>query len=190
MFWFAILLTIVSNVFYHIFQKITPQDANPVFALAISYLVAGLICLVLLIWFPLEEGMRQSLKQLNWATIGLAFTLVGLELGFLLAYRGRLEHQSGRAGIECDCLRAAAASRVDGLQGAALAGQYHWCAGDDSRAGADELGEMTQTRTFGEISDSFFSRDDPGRKKPPLRWLCLSYATASLAFLAFLPRVL
>lgn len=87
MFWFAILLTIVSNVFYHIFQKITPQDANPVFALAISYLVAGLICLVLLIWFPLEEGMRQSLKQLNWATIGLAFTLVGLELGFLLAYR-------------------------------------------------------------------------------------------------------
>jgi uncharacterized membrane protein len=87
MFWFAILLTIVSNVFYHIFQKITPQDANPVFALAISYLVAGLICMVLLIWFPLEEGMRQSLKQLNWATVGLAFTLVGLELGFLLAYR-------------------------------------------------------------------------------------------------------
>ncbi len=87
MFWFAILLTIVSNVFYHIFQKITPQDANPVFALAISYLVAGLICVVLLIWFPLEEGVRQSLKQLNWATVGLAFTLVGLELGFLLAYR-------------------------------------------------------------------------------------------------------
>lgn len=87
MFWFAILLTIVSNVFYHIFQKITPQDANPVLALAISYLVAGLVCMALLIWFPLEEGVRQSLKQLNWATIGLAFTLVGLELGFLLAYR-------------------------------------------------------------------------------------------------------
>ena len=87
MFWFAIVLTIVSNVFYHIFQKITPQDANPVFALAISYLVAGLICIVLLIWFPLEDGLRQSLNKLNWATIGLAFTLVGLELGFLLAYR-------------------------------------------------------------------------------------------------------
>ena len=87
MFWFAILLTIISNVFYHIFQKITPQDANPVLALAVSYLVAGLICMALLIWYPLEEGMRQSLKQLNWATIGLAFTLVGLELGFLLAYR-------------------------------------------------------------------------------------------------------
>lgn len=87
MFWFAILLTIISNVFYHIFQKITPQDANPVFALAISYLVASLICMVLLVWFPLEDGINQSLKQLNWATIGLAFTLVGLELGFLLAYR-------------------------------------------------------------------------------------------------------
>jgi uncharacterized membrane protein len=87
MFWFAILLTIVSNVFYHIFQKITPQDANPVLALAVSYLVAGLVCLALLFLFPLEEGMRQSVRQLNWVTIGLAFTLVGLELGFLLAYR-------------------------------------------------------------------------------------------------------
>jgi uncharacterized membrane protein len=87
MFWFAILLTIVSNVFYHIFQKITPQDANPVLALAISYLVAGLVCMVLLMFFPLEAGVRQSLTQLNWATVGLAFTLVGLELGFLLAYR-------------------------------------------------------------------------------------------------------
>ncbi|MBN2043447.1 MAG: EamA family transporter [Anaerolineales bacterium] len=87
MFWFAIVLTIVSNVFYHIFQKITPQEANPVLALAVSYLAAGLVCLGLLVFFPLEEGVRQSVKQLNWATIGLAFTLVGLELGFLLAYR-------------------------------------------------------------------------------------------------------
>lgn len=87
MFWFAIFLTIFSNVFYHIFQKITPQDANPVLSLAISYLVAGLVCLALLFFFPLEEGLRQSLKQLNWVTVGLAFTLVGLELGFLLAYR-------------------------------------------------------------------------------------------------------
>jgi uncharacterized membrane protein len=87
MFWLAIALTIVSNIFYHIFQKVTPQDANPALALAVSYFVAALLCLALLLLFPLKEGLRNSLGQLNWASIGLAFTLVGLELGFLLAYR-------------------------------------------------------------------------------------------------------
>ena len=87
MFWFAMILTIVSNVFYHIFQKITPQEANPALALAVSYFAAGVVCLLLLPVFPLKQGLWDSLKQLNWASFGLAFTIVGLELGFLLAYR-------------------------------------------------------------------------------------------------------
>jgi uncharacterized membrane protein len=87
MFWIAISLTILSNIFYHIIQKVTPQQANPVLSLAISYLTAGLICLALLPVFPLKEGLREALKQLNWTSIALAFTLVGLEVGFLLAYR-------------------------------------------------------------------------------------------------------
>lgn len=87
MFWTAILLTIVSNVFYHLIQKVTPHNANPVLSLAVSYLAAALICFALLPVFPMKEGMRESLKQLNWASVALAFTLVGLELGFLLAYR-------------------------------------------------------------------------------------------------------
>jgi drug/metabolite transporter (DMT)-like permease len=87
MFWIAISLTILSNIFYHIIQKVTPQQANPVLSLAISYFVAGLICLALLPVFPMKEGLRDALKQMNWTTVALAFTLVGLEVGFLLAYR-------------------------------------------------------------------------------------------------------
>ena len=87
MFWIVIFLTILSNVFYHIIQKVTPQQANPVLSLAISYLIAGLICFALLPVFPIREGLSEALKQLNWTTVALAFTLVGLEIGFLLAYR-------------------------------------------------------------------------------------------------------
>ena len=87
MFWTAILLTIVSNVFYHLFQKVTPQEANPALALAVSYLAASVVCLLLIPVFPLKEGLWSALKQLNWASFALAFTLVGLEIGFLLAYR-------------------------------------------------------------------------------------------------------
>lgn len=87
MFWIAISVTILSNIFYHIIQKVTPQQANPVLSLAISYFAAGLICIALLPVFPLKEGLREGVRQLNWTTIALAFTLVGLEIGFLLAYR-------------------------------------------------------------------------------------------------------
>ena len=87
MFWIVMILTIVSNVFYHIIQKITPQDANPVLSLAVSYLVSAVICLLLLPLFPLKEGLRDSLQKLNWTAVALALTLVGLEVGFLLAYR-------------------------------------------------------------------------------------------------------
>lgn len=87
MFWLVMILTIVSNVFYHIIQKVTPQDANPVLSLAVSYLVSAVVCLLLLPLFPLKEGLRDSLQKLNWTAVALALTLVGLEIGFLLAYR-------------------------------------------------------------------------------------------------------
>lgn len=87
MFWIVISLTILSNVFYHIIQKVTPQQANPVLSLGISYLVAGLICFALLPVFPIKEGLREALRHINWTSLALAFSLVGLEIGFLLAYR-------------------------------------------------------------------------------------------------------
>lgn len=87
MFWFAISLTIISNVFYHIIQKVTPQDANPVLSLGVSYVIAAVICFLLIPFFPLKDGMRAELQRLNWTAIALALTLVGLEVGFLLAYR-------------------------------------------------------------------------------------------------------
>jgi drug/metabolite transporter (DMT)-like permease len=87
MFISAIAITILSNVFYHIVQKVTPQQVNPVLSLAVSYLAAAVICIALLPLFPLKQGLRDSLGQLNWATLGLALAIVGLEIGYLLAYR-------------------------------------------------------------------------------------------------------
>jgi drug/metabolite transporter (DMT)-like permease len=87
MFISAIALAVLSNVFYHIVQKVTPQQVNPVLSLAVSYLAAAVICLVLLPVFPLKHSLRDSLGQLNWATLGLALAIVGVEIGFLLAYR-------------------------------------------------------------------------------------------------------
>ena len=86
-FYFSIGLTVISNVLYHIAQKVTPTNVNPMLALAVTYATATIVCLALLPLFPLTESLADSLRQRNWASIALGITVVGLELGFLLAYR-------------------------------------------------------------------------------------------------------
>ena len=38
-------------------------------------------------FFPATSGITTELKQLNWASVGLAIAVVGIEFGFLLTYR-------------------------------------------------------------------------------------------------------
>ncbi len=38
-------------------------------------------------FFPAPNGVAAELKLLNWASIGLAIAIVGIEYGFLLTYR-------------------------------------------------------------------------------------------------------
>jgi len=83
----AMILTVISTVFYHLIQKMTPGDAPPLLSLAFSYTIALVICLILLPLFPLSTKLGESIRQLNWTTIALGFAIVGIELGFLLAYR-------------------------------------------------------------------------------------------------------
>ena len=83
----SIILSIVSNVLYHIVQKLTPTDVNPLVALSVTYVAATIICLLLLPLFPSQAGFVDSLRQINWASVALGFAIVGLEAGYLLAYR-------------------------------------------------------------------------------------------------------
>ena len=86
-FYLSISLTIISNVFYHLIQKLTPSNVNPLLTLTITYATATLICLLILPFFPSNTGISEGLKNLNWTSFGLAFAIVGLEGGFLWAYR-------------------------------------------------------------------------------------------------------
>ncbi len=87
LFYGAIALVVISNVAYHLFQKATPATVNPMVALSVTYGVALLVCLILLPFYPSPEGLTASLTRVNWASVGLGLSVVGLELGFLAAYR-------------------------------------------------------------------------------------------------------
>ncbi len=87
LYYLTIGLAILSSVLYHVFIKLTPGDVHPAVSLIATYGTAAVICLGLLPLFPLKARFGESFKQLNWASYALAAALVGLEMGFLLAYR-------------------------------------------------------------------------------------------------------
>ena len=84
---FSIVLIVVSNIIYNIAQKSTPQNANPFAALLVTYLTAIIITFIAFMFNKSDKGFIQSFADLNWTSIVLGIAILGLEFGYLLAYR-------------------------------------------------------------------------------------------------------
>ena len=87
LFYFSITLAIASSALYHFVAKSTPSNVNFTVSLLVTYAVAFVVTLLGFIFFPATSGIIVELKRLNWASIGLAIAVVGIEFGFLLTYR-------------------------------------------------------------------------------------------------------
>jgi drug/metabolite transporter (DMT)-like permease len=87
MYVFSIVLIVSSNILYNLCQKSTPQRANPFSALFITYLTATFITILIFLFNKADKTFLQSFKDLNWTSIALGISIVGLEFGYLMAYR-------------------------------------------------------------------------------------------------------
>lgn len=87
LFYFSITLAILSSALYHFTAKSTPSNVNFTVSLLVTYAVAFVVTLVGFFFFPATNGIVAEFKQLNWASVGLAIAVVGIEFGFLLTYR-------------------------------------------------------------------------------------------------------
>lgn len=88
-YYMTITLTILSSILYHVFLKVTPVTVNPMFSLAVTYLTACIVTLLLYPFYPADKTIAflSNFKELNWASYALGLVIVGLEVGTLLAYR-------------------------------------------------------------------------------------------------------
>lgn len=81
------VIGIASSALYHFTAKSTPSNVNFTVSLMVTYAVALVVTLIGFLFFPATQGIVTELTKLNWATLGLAIAIVGIEFGFLLTYR-------------------------------------------------------------------------------------------------------
>jgi drug/metabolite transporter (DMT)-like permease len=83
----ALATAIAGQVLYQVMQKGVSHSAHPVLSLLAFYGLAAVLSLPLFLLYPLSGSLREGLGELNWAVVGVAASIVLIELGFLLAYR-------------------------------------------------------------------------------------------------------
>lgn len=82
-----IALVVLSNVVYQICAKSVPNGLNPFAALTVTYLVGALMSVVLFFVLGKQPNPLKELSNLNWAPFVLGLVIVGLEVGFIYAYK-------------------------------------------------------------------------------------------------------
>lgn len=82
-----LLIVILSNTIYQICAKSLPEDLDPFASLTVTYLVSAVISLAL--YYALNRGgsFTQELRKLNWVPFAFGIVLIGLEAGFIYAYK-------------------------------------------------------------------------------------------------------
>ena len=83
-------LVVISNILYNVATKSAPQKISPLAALVVTYLVGATVSAVLYFALPGEGGSKNLLREfsfLNWAPFVLGIVVVGLEVGYIYAYR-------------------------------------------------------------------------------------------------------
>ena len=87
MYLFTILLAIIGSLLYHLFQKITPADVHPMVAFVVTYATSTVLSILMIPLFPMSTSFAETIKKVNWVSIALGIAIVGVEVGYLLAYR-------------------------------------------------------------------------------------------------------
>ena len=90
-----IALVVVSNVIYQICAKSVPEGMNPFASLTVTYLVGALSSVVLFYALGSGGNLAKEFGKLNWAPFILGFVIVGLEVGWIYAYKAGWQVSTG-----------------------------------------------------------------------------------------------
>jgi len=82
-----IALVVLSNVFYQVCAKSVPGGMNPLASLTITYVIGAVTSFLLYYALNKDASIIQEYSKVNWASFILGFAIVGLEVGYIYAYK-------------------------------------------------------------------------------------------------------
>lgn len=82
-----IIIVVLSNTFYHICTKASPENLNPFASLSVTYTVGALVSVLLYFATQKDAELLTEYGKLHWSSFVLGIAIVGLEAGFLFMYR-------------------------------------------------------------------------------------------------------
>jgi len=84
----ALPLVVISVLLYHVTQKNIPQDTNPLIVVAAAYFFAICVCLAGFFITSDSKKLTEIFRAQNLLFVALlGIAAIGIELGFLYAYR-------------------------------------------------------------------------------------------------------
>jgi len=82
-----ITLVVFSNVIYQICAKSVPNSISPFASLTVTYVVGALSSVAMYFILEKQGNIIKEFAKLNWAPYVLGLVVVGLEVGFIYAYK-------------------------------------------------------------------------------------------------------
>lgn len=80
-------LVVLANTFYQICAKSVPNEMNPLASLTVTYGVGMISSLILYYVINKNANIISEYRHLNWAPFVLGIVIVGLEVGYIYAYK-------------------------------------------------------------------------------------------------------
>ena len=90
-------LVVLSNVMYQVCAKEVPSEMNAFASLTVTYAVAAVSSVIFFFLLGSSEGtgLIGEYSKLNWAPFVLGIVIVGLEVGWIFAYKAGWEVSTG-----------------------------------------------------------------------------------------------
>ena len=82
-----IVLVVFSNTLYQICAKSVPEGVSPLASLTITYLIGAAVSCALYYLLNRDADLFREIRLTNWAPFVLGIVVVGLEVGFIYAFR-------------------------------------------------------------------------------------------------------
>lgn len=82
-----IALVVLSNVVYQICAKSVPNGVNPFASLTITYIVGAICSTTMYFILDKQANIIREITKMNWTPYVLGLVVVGLEVGFIYAYK-------------------------------------------------------------------------------------------------------